>query len=183
MHLDCRDLPCPSPVKMTKQALDSVKSGKLTILVNTDSSIINVKRFLTYSTITFTEVQKEGYIELLGVLNPLPQERTFWSIMVSAVVLAFLSTSCCLTPLIFLVFGTTFSSLSLFTLLAPFQYLLTAVALIALIYLWLHYFLVVQKRKVCQGTICKSYIRYLIAGSTIILIFISYPLWIVSWVG
>jgi selenium metabolism protein YedF len=43
--IDCRDLDCPQPVLKTKDALEAMEEGILDVLVNSISSIENVKRF------------------------------------------------------------------------------------------------------------------------------------------
>jgi len=45
MKIDCRDLACPEPVLKTKKALEEMDEGILEVLVNSISSIQNVKRF------------------------------------------------------------------------------------------------------------------------------------------
>jgi selenium metabolism protein YedF len=46
MVLDLRGLSCPLPVVRTKEALESMEDGDLTIIVDNESSRINVGRFL-----------------------------------------------------------------------------------------------------------------------------------------
>lgn len=43
--LDARGLSCPQPVLETKRAVEKVKSGILTVLVDTATSRENVRRF------------------------------------------------------------------------------------------------------------------------------------------
>jgi len=45
MKIDCRNLACPEPVLKTKKALEEMQEGILEVLVNSVSSIQNVKRF------------------------------------------------------------------------------------------------------------------------------------------
>ncbi len=45
MKIDCRNLACPEPVLKTKKALEEMDEGILEVLVNSISSIQNVKRF------------------------------------------------------------------------------------------------------------------------------------------
>ncbi len=45
MKIDCRNLACPEPVLKTKKALEEMEEGILEVLVNSISSIQNVKRF------------------------------------------------------------------------------------------------------------------------------------------
>jgi len=48
--VDCKGLACPVPVLKTKEALESIKSGTITVIVDNKASRENVKRF----------AQKEG---------------------------------------------------------------------------------------------------------------------------
>jgi selenium metabolism protein YedF len=61
MKIDCCDLACPEPVIRTKNALEELgEDGILDVVVNTTSSIENIKRF----------VAKQGYTyELKGIDN------------------------------------------------------------------------------------------------------------------
>ena len=43
--IDCRNMDCPKPVLETKKALEQMKEGILEVLVNSISSIENVKRY------------------------------------------------------------------------------------------------------------------------------------------
>ena len=43
--IDCRNMDCPQPVLETKKALEQIKEGVLEVLVNSISSIENVKRY------------------------------------------------------------------------------------------------------------------------------------------
>ena len=44
-QVDARYLECPKPVVLTKRALDEIKEGMVTVLVNNAASVANVKRF------------------------------------------------------------------------------------------------------------------------------------------
>lgn len=43
--IDCKGLACPVPVLKTKEALESIESGTITVVVNNKASRENVKRF------------------------------------------------------------------------------------------------------------------------------------------
>jgi selenium metabolism protein YedF len=45
--IDCRNLACPKPVLKTKKALEEMDEGILEVLVNSISSVQNVKRYAT----------------------------------------------------------------------------------------------------------------------------------------
>ena len=44
-QVDCRGLECPKPVVDTKQALDEIESGTITVIVDNATSRENIKRF------------------------------------------------------------------------------------------------------------------------------------------
>ncbi len=46
MEIDCRGKACPQPVMMTKEALERLKEGTLTVIVDDPSSCENVVRFV-----------------------------------------------------------------------------------------------------------------------------------------
>ena len=43
-QIDCRGLACPKPVVNTKQALNEIETGKLTVIVDNKTSLDNIKR-------------------------------------------------------------------------------------------------------------------------------------------
>ena len=58
--VDARGLSCPQPVLMTLEEITTVKRGRLTILVDTDTSRENVTRAIKTQGWEITEVQPEG---------------------------------------------------------------------------------------------------------------------------
>ena len=46
MEIDCRGKACPEPVIMTKEALERLKEGTLTVIVDDPSSCENIVRFV-----------------------------------------------------------------------------------------------------------------------------------------
>ena len=58
-EIDCRGMACPQPVITTKQALDQLTEGKLTIIEDNLSSRENVERFAR-SQGSSVEVEKRG---------------------------------------------------------------------------------------------------------------------------
>ncbi len=46
MEIDCRGKACPQPVIMTKEALECLKEGTLTVIVDDPSSCENIERFV-----------------------------------------------------------------------------------------------------------------------------------------
>jgi selenium metabolism protein YedF len=48
-QIDCRGLACPKPVVNTKQALDEIEKGKLTVIVDNKNSLENITRLANNS--------------------------------------------------------------------------------------------------------------------------------------
>ncbi|UCE97563.1 MAG: sulfurtransferase-like selenium metabolism protein YedF [Dehalococcoidia bacterium] len=62
MHkeIDCRGLECPKPVVNTQQALDEIKSGTLTVIVDNQTSLENIKRLAKRSSHNIKVSNKNG---------------------------------------------------------------------------------------------------------------------------
>ena len=58
-EIDCRGKACPQPVMTTKQALEEVREGEFTLIVNDSSSSENVKRFASSQGCS-VDVEKKG---------------------------------------------------------------------------------------------------------------------------
>ncbi|TCK03347.1 sulfurtransferase-like selenium metabolism protein YedF [Phorcysia thermohydrogeniphila] len=58
--VDCRGLACPVPVLKTKEALESIDSGVITVIVDNRASRENVKRFAEKAGCSVTVEEKEG---------------------------------------------------------------------------------------------------------------------------
>lgn len=65
-QIDCRGLECPKPVVNTKQALDQVESGTVTVIVDNKTSLENIKRLAKNSGYQVAVEDKEGdfYIDI-----------------------------------------------------------------------------------------------------------------------
>jgi len=75
--VDARGMECPKPVVMTKNALDRIPEGILTVLVDAESSRANVRRLAESQGCTVTEAVRDGYTELTiakGFPCDLPEE-------------------------------------------------------------------------------------------------------------
>lgn len=69
--------------------------------------------------------------------------------ILAAAVFAIFSMSCCLAPLLFILFGISASSLSFLAFLAPYRGIFTAITLLSLVYgFWKLY---VSKKPFCSG--------------------------------
>jgi len=62
--VDARGLTCPQPVLMTKEALEGLEEGMVTVLVDNVASRENVKRFAQRMGCTVEVAEKEGAFEL-----------------------------------------------------------------------------------------------------------------------
>jgi selenium metabolism protein YedF len=62
--VDARGLACPQPVLMTKEALEGIEEGIITVLVDNVASKENVKRFAQRMGCTVDILDKEGVFEL-----------------------------------------------------------------------------------------------------------------------
>jgi selenium metabolism protein YedF len=64
MIVDTRDKPCPEPVLMTKNALESPIDSEITILVDNDISKENVIKFLTSNHLNYSVIERTDYFEI-----------------------------------------------------------------------------------------------------------------------
>jgi len=64
MVLDCRGKFCPEPVIMTKDKLDSIEFGIVSVLVDNKASCTNVQYFAENEGHNVTVVDKDGYWQL-----------------------------------------------------------------------------------------------------------------------
>ena len=62
--VDARGLACPQPVLMTKEALETLEEGIITVLVDNMASRENVKRFAQRMGCTVDIAEKDGIFEL-----------------------------------------------------------------------------------------------------------------------
>ncbi len=62
--VDARGLACPQPVLMTKEALETLEEGIITVLVDNVASRENVKRFAQRMGCTVDVAEKDGIFEL-----------------------------------------------------------------------------------------------------------------------
>ncbi|GAB6073932.1 mercuric transporter MerT family protein [Nautilia lithotrophica] len=188
-YINCKDLPCPEPVLRTKDALEEMEEGILEVEVNSFSSIQNVKRFAQNLGL-FVDTKKEGKNTIIRIVKGYEcgldlsqnggvdkESKSFWALIAGAVVTAVLASTCCLGPLLFLVFGMSVGSLSFLHIFAPYREYFTIVAVIIIVYLWWNYFFRLRKRPVCEGSICKNYVKYLSIGTLFVAIMLSYPYW------
>jgi len=187
--IDCKNLPCPEPVLRTKEALEEMEEGILEVELNSFSSVQNVKRFVQNQGLYF-EIKKNGNNTTIitvvkGYECELPQNnfdssketKSFWALITGAIITAILASTCCLGPLLFLIFGVSVSSLSFLHVFAPYRDYFLAAAVLIIGYLWFNYFFKIRRRPVCEGSICKNYVKYLTIGTVVTLIMLTFPYW------
>jgi selenium metabolism protein YedF len=70
MELNCCDLDCPMPVIKTKQALEQLQDNSiLVVLVNSVSSIENVKRFASNNNFSFEETKLDNNVSKITIVK------------------------------------------------------------------------------------------------------------------
>jgi len=187
-RIDCKNLACPEPVLRTKDALEEMEEGILEVEVNSFSSIQNVKRFAENQGL-YVDLKKDGKTTLIRIVkgyecgfdlasNASKKEtKSFWTLIAGAAITAVLASTCCLGPLLFLIFGVSVGSLSFLHIFAPYRDYFTVSAVVIIGYLWWNYFFRLRKRVVCEGSICKNYVKYLSIGTVFVAIMLTYPYW------
>jgi len=102
------------------------------------------------------------------------KDKSVLGLIIGAIVTAFLASTCCLGPLLFVLFGVSVSGLSFLHVFAPYRIYFTSASVLILTYLWINYF--IQKRKqVCTRSTCKNYLKFLLVGTVLVLIMLIYP--------
>ena len=99
-----------------------------------------------------------------------------WALIGGSVTAAFLATSCCIGPMLFLLFGVSVASLGFLKLFAPFQLPLSLLAGGIIAVLW--YRDLSTAKTACISPGCARYRWYLIAATLVVLFFITYPYWL-----
>ncbi|HHH37821.1 MAG TPA: hypothetical protein ENK77_04310 [Epsilonproteobacteria bacterium] len=106
------------------------------------------------------------------------ERKSFYALIGGAILSAILAGSCCLAPLLFLIFGVSMSSLSFLHVLAPYRGYFTLLSVAVLLYLWYDYFKTKRKATACSSTFCSRYLLYLTIGTVLIPLLLTYPWWI-----
>jgi TusA-related sulfurtransferase len=191
-RIDCKNLSCPEPVLKTKDALEKMEEGVLEVEVNSYSSLQNIRNF-AHKHGYFTNIKKEGGSEVIRIIKACRCEldsfteemksKSFWMLIGGAVITAFLASTCCLGPLLFLMFGVSLGSLSFLNFFAPYHVYFNVAASGIIMYLWFNYFFKIRKRPVCDGSVCKNYLKYLSIGTVFVTVLLTYPYWAQFFVG
>ncbi len=185
VKLDCKNLACPEPVLKTKDAWEELDDDSiLDIELNSISSIENVKRFAKKEGIYFKVKKQTKELTVISLvkgyeceLDNKKEDKSFYMLIVSSVVSAILASTCCLAPLLFLLFGVSIGSLSFLSIFAPYHNYFSIFAIVVMLYLWFDYFR--KKRIVCDTPLCKNYKLYLILGTIFVTVLTTYPFWVV----
>ena len=182
--IDCKNLACPEPVLKTKEAWESLEDDSiLDIELNSISSIENVKRFAKSQGIYYQIKSKTKELTVISLVKGYECEletkdnKKFYAIILSSIVSAILASTCCLAPLLFLLFGVSMGSLTFLQIFAPYHTYFSLFSIVLILYLWYDY---IKKRKnalVCDTPLCKNYKLYLVLGSLFVIVMITYPYW------
>ncbi len=186
MKIDCKNLPCPEPVLKTKQAWDKLENDEfLEVELNSLSSVENIKRFANkngiYYKTTFITKKLTIITFIKGYECKLSQKKSdkkILTLILGSIVSAILASSCCLAPLLFLLFGVSMSSLIFLQIFAPYHNYFSFIAVLVLGYLWFDYLRSRKTKLICDTWLSKNYLFILISGTTFVTIFTTYPYWI-----
>lgn len=185
IKVDCKNLACPMPVLKTKEAWEELgNEGILDIELNSLSSVENIKRFAKNQGIYYQVKTKTKELTVISLVKGYECElennndKKFYTVIVGSLISAILASSCCLAPLLFLLFGVSMGSLTFLQIFAPYKIYFALLAILLMIYLWYDY---AKKRKnvlLCSTPLCKNYKIYLLLGTFFVGFMISYPYWI-----
>jgi TusA-related sulfurtransferase len=109
------------------------------------------------------------------------QARTFYSLLFGGIVSAILASTCCLGPLLFLLFGVSVGSLGFLHAFAPYHGYFSAAAVLLVGYLWFDWWRGRKDRIACATSLCKNYTLYLSLGTLFVALLASYPWWM-GWI-
>lgn len=183
--IDCKNLACPKPVLLTKQALEDIgDEGIVEVELNSLSSIENVKRFAKSQGIYFEIKTKTKELTVISLVKGYEcqiedkSDKKFYTIIIGSAISAILASTCCLAPLLFLLFGVSMGSLTFLQVFAPYHIYFSIFAVSLIAYLWYDYLKKKRNQLFCATTLCKNYKLYLILGTLFVLFFTTYPYWI-----
>ncbi|NOX16380.1 MAG: mercury transporter MerT, partial [Epsilonproteobacteria bacterium] len=111
-------------------------------------------------------------------VEPSKRDKSFIAIIAGSLVSAFLASTCCLAPFLFLVFGVSVSSLSFLQVFAPYTIYFAVVSAVLILYLWYDYFKERRQKLLCETWLSKNYKILLITGTIIVIVLTTYPYWI-----
>jgi len=184
--IDCKNLACPMPIIKVKEAYEKLEDdGILNVELNSYSSIENVKRFAKTQGIFCDVKSKNKEMTVLTLvkgynceLDETRKDRSFYFLITSSLISAVLASTCCLAPLLFLIFGVGMGSFSFLQIFAPYHLYFSLFALIIIIYLWYDYVKRKKEKMVCATPLCRNYKLYLNLGTLFVAILVTYPYWV-----
>ncbi len=106
------------------------------------------------------------------------EAKRFYSLLFGGIVSAILASTCCLAPLLFLLFGVSVGSLSFLQWFAPYHNYFSIGAISVVGWLWFDWFRGRKERIACATSLCKNYTLYLTLGTIFVAIMVTYPLWV-----
>ncbi len=186
MTVDCKNLDCPRPVLLAKEAYENLPDdGILDVELNSYSSIENIKRFAKSQGIYLKEKSSNKEITILTLvkgytceIETQKKDKSFIVLIIGSIISAAIASSCCLAPLLFLIFGVSMSSLSFLQIFAPYHDYFSLFSLVLILYLWFDYFKSRKEKLVCETWLSKNYKILLGIGSIFVTILITYPYWV-----
>ncbi|GEM_PF-423026 len=104
--------------------------------------------------------------------------RKFYTLLFGGIVSALLASTCCLGPLLFLLFGVSVGSLGFLQAFAPYHGYFSTAAIAAVSYLWFDWWRGRKERIACATSLCKHYTLYLSLGTLFAAVLASYPWWL-----
>jgi len=189
--LDCCGLSCKEALLHTQTTLSQMNEGILEIKLNSPSSIRKIRHYAQKHALHYRERKGDSTTLIAITAGVKPHTETdnmagaasFWTLITGALVTALLASTCCLAPLLFLLFGITAGSLGFLHIFAPYHTFFTALAVSVIGYLWYYYFRTVRKKTLCEGWACRYYLRYLSIGTLLVCILLSYQYWAIYLIG
>ena len=105
------------------------------------------------------------------------EAQKLYTLLFGGIVSAILASTCCLGPLLFLLFGVSVGSLSFLQWFAPYHTAFSIIAVAVVGWLWFDWWRGRKERIACATSLCKNYTLYLTLGTLFIAVMVSYPWW------
>ncbi len=104
--------------------------------------------------------------------------KRFYSLLLGGIISAILASTCCLAPLLFLLFGVSVGSLSFLQYFSPYHNYFSVGAIGIVGWLWFDWYSKRKDKVACATSLCKNYTLYLSIGTIFVIVMVSYPLWV-----
>jgi len=105
------------------------------------------------------------------------EAQKFYTLLFGGIISAILASTCCLGPLLFLIFGVSVGSLSFLQWFAPYHTWFSIAAVAVVGWLWFDWWRGRRERIACGTNLCKNYTLYLSLGTLFVAVMVSYPQW------